>query len=326
MNEENIIKQVSEKLLQSLNGQEVENNKFDFKREWYNLKENKGINEFLKDVTSIANSYGPDGFIVLGYDEKKQTFLSAVFSDNKLRDKSDIYGLITKRTSNVFDLNFIDIDYRNNPISVIHIPPSMDKPILIKEYQTFDSKGNLKKRESQKIFVRKNSGTYEASKHDLDLMYYDRKNIEPDYLINITPISIKRHSPGYGGKEKMQFVCNVENLGRKPIAFHKYGLTIHTSNDEIFEYMADSIWRESGKSYTVGQFTEKVYASSVQDIIMDFKIKDKKIFVNDNELRVAKGEINEATICFYTTNGKEYFVDLKKSRLTKLLPTVLKFK
>lgn len=57
---ENFVKSI---IYQSKEGLNKEYSKFDFKKEWCNLKELKGINEFLKDTSAIANTFGPDGYI-----------------------------------------------------------------------------------------------------------------------------------------------------------------------------------------------------------------------------------------------------------------------
>ncbi|MEO5600855.1 MAG: RNA-binding domain-containing protein [Cyclobacteriaceae bacterium] len=156
-----------------------ENPKFDFKAIWYDLKSSKDISEFLKDTTSIVNTFGPDGFIVIGFGDKKKEFTQTTFKDSKLRDSADIINLINGN-DRLFIVNTIDIEVKGNSLSVIHIPPSIDKPHVIKKYITYETDGQAKKEEDNKIWVRKNSQTFTASKYDIDLMYYDRKNILPD--------------------------------------------------------------------------------------------------------------------------------------------------
>lgn len=110
MTEEEIKTTIVELLTQSLAGQEIERNKIDFKYEWYDLTDIKGINEFLKDTTSIANSVGPGGFIAIGFDEKGKRFKDSKFEDCKLRDYSDISGIFAKRLSNIINTEFITLN------------------------------------------------------------------------------------------------------------------------------------------------------------------------------------------------------------------------
>ncbi len=48
-------------------GSQVEDSKIEIKREWYNLgeKDKKTTSEFLKDITSLANTPGVNGFLII---------------------------------------------------------------------------------------------------------------------------------------------------------------------------------------------------------------------------------------------------------------------
>ena len=122
---------------QSIAGQEIESPKIDFKESWYDLHSLKGINEFMKDTSSIANTFGPDGFIIIGYNEKKKVFKEIKFSDSRLRDTSEIHPLLSKHLNDAFDLTLYSIEIESHGIHVLHIPPSLNKPHVIKNYQTF---------------------------------------------------------------------------------------------------------------------------------------------------------------------------------------------
>jgi len=219
MTKEEIESRIVSYIYQSQEGLEIENPKVDFKREWYDLKEKEQINEFLKDTTAIANTVGLDGFIVIGYDEKQRIFYSSTFSDSKLRDTSDLNGLINKRVDRLFTINSYDIEIDDNKLSVIHIPPSFDKPHVIRNYTTFDKSGNEKTKFEHRIFVRKGTSVYPASKYDLDFMYYDRKNILPEYELHgsyhVGSCKFARDQKGF---MSLQIGLNFENTGRRPIA------------------------------------------------------------------------------------------------------------
>ncbi|MBK9333814.1 MAG: hypothetical protein IPM96_15750 [Ignavibacteria bacterium] len=79
MSEIEIIKLVRANIYQAIDGMSKENNKFDFKKLWYNLKDDLDLNEFLKDVSSIVNTPGPDGYIVIGFDDKSKKYKQSVF-------------------------------------------------------------------------------------------------------------------------------------------------------------------------------------------------------------------------------------------------------
>lgn len=178
--ETEILRIVQSNIEQSREGLDKENNKFDFKAKWYNLKDKEEINEFLKDTTAIVNTIGLTGYIVIGYNDKKNEVINAKFADCGLRDTSDLLGLINKRVDRAFDIDVHNIEFENTFISVIELHPSLDKPHVIRDYLK-NGKSSV-----QKIFVRNATGTIPAGKHHIDLMYYDRKNIIPEHKMFIT--------------------------------------------------------------------------------------------------------------------------------------------
>jgi len=165
MEESEIKAKVKSYINKSIDGLEVESPKIDFKRQWYDLKDKKGVNEFIKDITSIANTYGLNGYIIIGFDEKDKTFHNAKFEDTNLNDSNEIPNMISKHCSDLFDVNTYDFEIDGHYISVIHIPPTLIKPIVILKHKSFDTNGEVKVQKN-KILVRKNTSTVEASKYD----------------------------------------------------------------------------------------------------------------------------------------------------------------
>ena len=74
MTEAQLIPITESYIIQSEEGLEKENLKFDFKKKWYNLKDEGEINEFIKDTSAIANTVGLDGFIIIGFDDAEKEF------------------------------------------------------------------------------------------------------------------------------------------------------------------------------------------------------------------------------------------------------------
>lgn len=162
-------------ILQSISnpGLDLETNKLDFKSGWYDLKDEKQINEFLKDSTAIVNSYGgADGFIIIGFDPRSSKFHDSEFVHSKLRDKSDLSGLIGSKVDRPFNIDEIPYSYEGHRISILHFPPSLDKPHIIRRYVS--DKGYEFENE---IFVRHATGAKRAKKYDLDLMYAEKRSI-----------------------------------------------------------------------------------------------------------------------------------------------------
>jgi len=221
MNFEEVKKEISSLLSLSLSGQEIENPKVDCKRQWYNFNSEEDKSKFLKDSSSIANTVGLDGFIIIGYDEKNKTFFDAAFSDCGLRDTSDLNGIINKNVNRFYDISNHDIVYDGHKLSILHIPPSFDKPHVLTCYKNF--KNGIPKEEKHRIFVRKGTSSDYATKYDLEFMYYDRKNVIPEYDIS-TSMNLDKmelypniyQNEIYGVRLQVKFT--FENIGRRPIA------------------------------------------------------------------------------------------------------------
>lgn len=243
MGKEEIEKIVTSYIKQSAGGLQIENPKFDFKEQWYNLSSKPGINEFLKDTSAIANTFGPDGFIVIGYNDKNNTFHDTTFHDSKLGDTSKITDLVNRKVDRLFTLSVYDTVIEGHKLSIVHIPPSIDKPHVITNYQTFNKDGTIKKEESQRIFVRKGTATYPASKHDIELMYYDRKNIIPEYKIHSSfhvktlslDVHYNHHNPDWNKTNsfpvRTTISLTIENLGLRPVSITNFILELFLFED-----------------------------------------------------------------------------------------------
>lgn len=289
MNKDKIEQIVKQSINQSIAGQEIENKKFDFKKKWYDLTDKKGINEFLKDTSSIANTFGLDGLIVIGFDDKTKVFEDSVFSNCGLKDKSQIYQVLIKRLSHPFDINIYDFEINKHQVSIIHIPPTLEKPFLIKNYQTYHKDGKEKKREEHKIFVRKDAGTFPATKYDIDLMYYDRKNFNIqksyDVEVNLTDynfyFAVHNSTNHYIDLDKLpnlkndmeynfdrlhiagKFSFAFENIGKKPLSISLIIMSFPEMT--IYEELADG---------------DKLVTEYTDDIIISYKnFKDKVIII-----------------------------------------------
>ena len=222
MTREEIIFIVTSYIEQHISGLEVENSKVDFKSRWYVLTDEKGINEFLKDTTAIVNTFGPDGFIVIGYDESDKKLFDSSFSDSGLSDTSKLIDLINKKVDRLFNVDILEQEILGNKISIIHLPPSFDKPHVIRNYRYTDKNGNSKE-EPNKVFVRKGSTTRVAGKTDFELMYWDRKNITPEYQLHSAISDLRINAkPMHSGSDRLidgfrvNFYLTIENYGSRP--------------------------------------------------------------------------------------------------------------
>jgi hypothetical protein len=234
-----LLNTVTSYISSSLEGQDVENSKIDFKRQWYKLNEEPGKYQFLKDTSAIANTVGLDGFIIIGFDEKTKEFFDTTFNDSGLRDSEQIPAIINSHIDKIYDTNHFDITFDSHKLSVLHIPPSLEKPHVIRGYKTFD-KGIEKSVEQHRVFVKRGTSTGYATKNDLELMYYDRKNLIPEYKI-ITNI----HYPSLSYRMSLAQIVNenvcrgiqfeilltFENNGRRPVAIIELELVLTEYRD-----------------------------------------------------------------------------------------------
>lgn len=233
MTREEVKQTVWKYLQQSLAKQEIEHAKFEVKTTWYKLKQKKDISEFIKDTSAMANTFGPDGFIVIGYNHSERKFTPARFSDCGLKDVTDLRSLVNKRVEQIFDFELYDVDIEGKLISIIHIPPSLTKPHVIKNYQTFNNEDIFKREEQHRIFVRKTGGVAIATKYDIDLMYYDQKNITPDYRVIITVSNVGLNiNPIYSGSPRLcqgieaRIPLTIENVGKRPVSLSRMLITL----------------------------------------------------------------------------------------------------
>lgn len=216
---------------------EKERPKVEFKSKWTDLKSDPGVSEFLKDVSAMANTVGLDGFLIFGYDPKADKYHQVSFKDSNLQDQSEIRGILTKGLSEPFDIELYSIAVNSHHLDVLHIPPSVNKPHVIKLHRVFKKEGMLKTMEENRILVRKNGGIYPATKYDIDFMYYDRKNIIPEYeafvSVNLSKSSFYPDGKYEGSKEiSARVPITIENTGRRPFFIEDVHFSVSLFDDE----------------------------------------------------------------------------------------------
>lgn len=218
-------KYLEDLILKLKDGQIGENNKIDLKSEWYKLDQEEGQAEFAKDVCAIANTFGLEGCIIIGLKESGETFDAPVISSG-IKDVNNIYQVLVKHTNPAPSIEIDVIKIGECNISIVKIPPSLDKPHFVKKHKT----------RLNAIFVRSGTSTKLANRSDIDLMYYDRKNIEPEYnaIIEIFSKDSFNFYPAKDHDRKPVLQINVkafiQNIGRRPIAFKECSL-VFEKND-----------------------------------------------------------------------------------------------
>lgn len=234
MTEDQIKPIIQSYLEQSISRLDKENPKLDFKSKWYDLKDDLGGNEFLKDTSSIANTPGLDGYIIIGFDDKTKLFNSSTFKDSGLKDSNELVGYINKRVDRAFKINCFDIELEGNKLSILHIPPSFDKPHVIRAYKT------AKKEEHHRVFIRNGTSSMIANKYDLDFIAYDRKNQIAEYSLHISSSLLGYHTNWSAVDNKVNLGLNltIENNGLRPVAINTIELKLVYA-DQSFKFISD---------------------------------------------------------------------------------------
>ncbi|MEZ4776958.1 MAG: ATP-binding protein [Bacteroidia bacterium] len=288
---------------QSLAGLKKENNNFDFKRKWYDLSMTNGIYEFLKDVSAMANTIGGDSYIVIGYDEDKNKFYPTRFEDSKLNDVNELMGIIAKHIDRAFIIDHFEIEYENNPLSVIYIPNSHDKPHVIRMHIQEDSNGN-KKTFEQRIYLRNSTGTKLASRADLDLIYHDRKGfiIEYSVAVGLTNINF--------GQNYSELWMNIENVGQRTIAICKVEFSVSV-NENLHVFSSAESYTQNNTNYHIRHQPIRIPPNDIRSFSLRFTIsKDDNQYIHHDFNALQKDRLNVAFDTFAITmmNGKKLHV------------------
>ncbi len=225
-----IVKIVAQHINLARQNSDEEYRKVEFKFKWYDLKKEPEIMEFLKDVCSMVNAFGPDGYLIIGFDAKLG-FNKSTIKDANIRDETEMIDLISSRVDRMFHLTVYDVIFEGHSLSVIHIPPSIDKPHVIPKYKTWDKKGN-ERIEEHKIWVRYGKSCRTASRNDLELMIYDRKNIFPEYKLIIT---LLKKDLLFSTVNTCTCVATIENVGTRPVAIEAVSFTL-VFGDHLDDY------------------------------------------------------------------------------------------
>lgn len=202
---------------------EIERDKLDFKRQWYKLKNKKSPDpdrdEFSKDICAIANKIGLTGFIIIGLDEKTGNFYDSPLIKSGINDVAQLRDILANKVDKIpnFELDKIEIfegrTKSKKIISIIEIPPSLEKPHILYNYKNYKNYTP----------IRKGTQIVTANRSDFELMYYDRKNIEPDYKLDIlceTPKPVYNPTSSFSGvNATINYL--IQNTGRRPAAISK---------------------------------------------------------------------------------------------------------
>ena len=207
--------------------------KIELKIEWFDLRKSQPeykfqLSKFLKELTGIANTFGLNGYLIIGLG-KEGNIVDAPFKNSGLKDYTQLYDIVVRGVDRPINFEIIEIqteiDGKNKTVTIIDIPPSIDKPHVMREYltasQTFQNY----------IPVRKNTGVFPANRSDLDLMYYDNKNIVPEYDLNVSTTNKAFSFTQMIPLVNLHLAMIFENAGRRPLVLVSCVLTILQNKD-----------------------------------------------------------------------------------------------
>lgn len=318
MRDEDIEKSIKSYLAQAIEGASIENDKIDFKRKWYDLSVEPGISEFLKDSSAIANTFGPDGLIIIGFDDRSKEFYPARLKDSKIEDSGRVMDIIAKRVDRLYSVNIRDCDLDGRNISYIHIPPSLDKPHIIRSYYAGTSSPIP---QEHMTFVRKSSKTLKASKNDFELMYWDRRNIQPDYLMYLSfhskSISHTPHQNNLNLSEirrlEVFITITFENAGRRPVSLSQIRLRLFCRENNgkeynIIELVSDPIYEVNN---IVIQATEAKSLSVIFRPVKEFEFREledvQRLFT---VFHLFYSQVTADTGILRLSNGQQFSADI----------------
>ncbi|MBT1699491.1 putative DNA binding domain-containing protein [Fulvivirgaceae bacterium PWU4] len=232
MNDE-IRDEVRAKVLQYLSFGRLETNKFELKREWYNLRESHGKNEFLRDATAIINSYGGENaFIVFGVAESKELFDTKI-EDSGYKDSASIKDIIDANVDKPFRFDVDHVNVNGKNLCFIYLHPSLDKPHVIVKYVN-DNKGRA---QENAIFIRSGSAKVSPTKGDLDRMYIERNTIlverKADVSINFHGFHFSTDVNNRVATHTLERPLLIENRGTRVLAVYKIFLQFDLGDEKL---------------------------------------------------------------------------------------------
>jgi len=286
-------------------GVTVENPKVDLKREWWKLEDDKGIEEFIKDITAMANTPGDDGYFIIGVDETNGELYDAPFPNKgKYNDQAKLGQLVHKKVQEAMNIESYPYVINGKIIFVLEVPRSFNKPHIIKQHRNIQNF----------IPMRKSTGTQPANKFDLDLMYSEKNSIVvPPYrldlhLANLTPL---RDKGLHQHKRNLTCVVNILNTGTNINMVVGGKLTLMEGTNEIATLDHANFYceRQSERwiSISENQYLQ-IPPNTISLVYLGFSSEDESLvsyIKNVNEKEQLKGYITLTDVSGNTFTSKE---------------------
>ncbi|QSB09093.1 ATP-binding protein [Lysinibacillus fusiformis] len=203
-------------------GAQYENPIIELKRQFWDLSNDEGKNEFAKDLTLMANSQYGAGNIIVGIDGNTRDLHHTALP----LDAADLANIINRKVLEPFTIEFNEIQVDEKIIIVVHIPRSYNKPHMLLTY----------KNREMFIPIRKGTRTQAADKYDLDSMYTEREKIViPPYRLETLIGTDELVVSTYLSNNNIAWGCliNVLNTGSRINMVTGGSLTIYIEDREI---------------------------------------------------------------------------------------------
>jgi len=215
----------------------------------------------------------------------------------------------------LFDIASYDFPIGDHPLSVLHIPPSLNKPHVIRGHQRFKG-DDLIATDPHRIFVRRGTTTEIATRVDIELMYYDRKNIVPEYEL-LSSFDLSGFVFGTSaGRATLTIHLTLENTGRRPISIVKLKCVQPLRYVNFIKEFNFSSVPAGGLIVEVGSIkSARVDFVSAEAFNDDHESVKRDV---QDDLTVAKSELTSFTLEMILSTGKTIVSNCIISELRKL--------
>ena len=142
--------------------------KVDYKRDQYNLIDEKQKADFIKDILCMANAPDSDGHILLGVKSEKGKPRKVVGISHH-HDSSDLEAIVNIVIEPPIQFEYYPLNYKSAKCALLYIPKSKAKPHWPKK--------DYGKLERRIIYTRRSSGNREASIQEIREMCIETMQI-----------------------------------------------------------------------------------------------------------------------------------------------------
>lgn len=279
-----LLKSIIDKVRKGILSEETH---LELKRQWWNLQTN--LDEFIKDICSMANTCSGDNYIILGLGE-----------DGKLQDASLPYDEATLQQKHkdkvepILEIQFLEYVIEGKKISIIKIPHSNNRPHVIKKHKNQDNY----------IPIRFGTSTLSASKIDLDEMYRERNEFDSSSLkIELKEENIRWDNfAGYSGPSFLIRLV-IDNL--------KSQVPDHINQVFLYEKSGEN-WKGSNFKFEGKAFNEEfVIEKNKRNPHVIVYVSDQPPGSIRNPRGIPDFDRDSLNLNITTVNGKTFEIPLK---------------